>query len=192
MGNAYSFLGQKEKAIECYQKVIEIKPDDDKAWNNMGNATDDLGQKEKAIEYYQKAIEIKPDYEAAWNNMGNRLLRPRPTGKSHRVLPKGHRNQAGLCTKPGTIWAVCMTTSAKRKKPSSVTKRPLRSSRTMHEAWYNMGSVYDDLGQKEKAIECYQKAIEIKPDDDEHGTTWAWPTPTLANKEKAIECYQRP
>jgi tetratricopeptide (TPR) repeat protein len=59
MGYAYSNLGDKEKAIECYQKAIDIKPDYHDAYYNMGNAYSNLGDKEKAIECYQKAIDIK-------------------------------------------------------------------------------------------------------------------------------------
>ena len=71
MGIAYSDLGNKEKAIECYEKAIEIKPDYALVFNNMGSTYDAKGNKEKAIECYEKAIEIKPDDALAFNNMGS-------------------------------------------------------------------------------------------------------------------------
>ncbi|MCP3929974.1 MAG: tetratricopeptide repeat protein, partial [Bacteroidetes bacterium] len=38
-----SHKGDKDKAIDCYQKVIDIKPDLHQAFHNMGNAYDDKG-----------------------------------------------------------------------------------------------------------------------------------------------------
>ena len=51
-------LKQFEKAIECYKKALEIKPDEHEAWYNMGNAYGNLKQFEKALESINKAIEI--------------------------------------------------------------------------------------------------------------------------------------
>jgi tetratricopeptide (TPR) repeat protein len=48
MGNAYNDKGENDKAIECYQKAIAIKPDHE-AFNNMGNAYDDKGENDKAM-----------------------------------------------------------------------------------------------------------------------------------------------
>ncbi|MEM7369381.1 MAG: tetratricopeptide repeat protein, partial [Bacteroidota bacterium] len=60
-----------DKAISCYEKAIEIKPDDHQAFYNMGIAYDDKGERDKAISCYEKAIEIKPDLHQAFYNMGN-------------------------------------------------------------------------------------------------------------------------
>jgi tetratricopeptide (TPR) repeat protein len=70
LGDAYDELKNYPKAIEAYQKAIEIKPDKHEAWNNLGNAYNDLKNYQKAIEAYQKAIEIKTHNYSAWNNLG--------------------------------------------------------------------------------------------------------------------------
>ena len=64
---------QKKRAIEvieCYNRAIEIDPNDNKAWYNKGNTLDDLENYKDAIECYNRAIEIDPKYIAAWNNRG--------------------------------------------------------------------------------------------------------------------------
>jgi Tfp pilus assembly protein PilF len=75
MGSAYNDKGDKDKAIECYEKAIEIKPDKHEAFNNMGLAYSNKGDKDKAIECYQKAIEIKPDFHEAYVNLGFYLIK---------------------------------------------------------------------------------------------------------------------
>ena len=63
-------IGNCDKAIECYQKAIELKHDYAVAYNNMGITHGEKGNYDKAIECCQKAIELKPDDAEAYHNMG--------------------------------------------------------------------------------------------------------------------------
>ena len=68
MGNkgiALTKQGKLNEAIECYDKVIEINPEDEKAWNNKGITLAEQEKFNKAIECYNKVIEINPEYEGA-------------------------------------------------------------------------------------------------------------------------------
>ena len=69
-GIAYGDKEKYDKEIECYQKAVEINPEDAKAYYNMGIAYSDKGNYDKAIECYQNAIEIDPLYARAYYNMG--------------------------------------------------------------------------------------------------------------------------
>jgi tetratricopeptide (TPR) repeat protein len=71
-GNQNYHKGEFKKAIEAYEKAIDIKPDEE-AYHNMGIAYIMLNEKvsfEDAIKAYEKAIEINPDYDTAYYNMG--------------------------------------------------------------------------------------------------------------------------
>ncbi len=82
LGNAYSDLGQVEKAIQYYEKALAIAQEigdrrNEGNWlGNLGLAYSDLGQVEKAIQYYEKALAIAQEIgdrrgEGAWlNNLG--------------------------------------------------------------------------------------------------------------------------
>ena len=69
MGDTYDRSGDYGKAIECYQKVIGIDPQNARAWSNMGFNYYELGDLDKAIEYTRKALEIDPSEEAYKNNL---------------------------------------------------------------------------------------------------------------------------
>src|SRR4030042_2298143 len=60
------FYRQREisKAIQAYQKVIELDPTYVEAYNNLGIIYQDIGDFDKALEAYQKAIEY---YQKALN-----------------------------------------------------------------------------------------------------------------------------
>ncbi len=63
-------LKQYREAIQDYDKVIELNPEDAEAYNNRGIAKADLKQYQEAIQDYDKAIELNPEYADAYNNRG--------------------------------------------------------------------------------------------------------------------------
>ena len=73
LGAAAAQIGQLEKAIIAFQRVIIIEPNFADAYYNMGNTLKDLGKLEEAIEAYNKALAIKPNFADAYYNMGNIL-----------------------------------------------------------------------------------------------------------------------
>jgi CHAT domain-containing protein/ribosomal protein S16 len=69
-GHRLNQLGRYEDAIDCYDKAIEIKPDNYKAWGNRGITLHHLERYEDAVASYDKVIEIKPDDYMPWINRG--------------------------------------------------------------------------------------------------------------------------
>lgn len=59
-----------EKAAECFKRIIELDPNNYKAWYNLGIAYYNLNKTEGAIKAYNKAIQLKPDYMYCYYNMG--------------------------------------------------------------------------------------------------------------------------
>jgi len=60
--------GKYEKAIECFDKAIELNPNFAWAYNNRGTAHYYLKEYEKAVEDYNKAIELDPKDTRAYDN----------------------------------------------------------------------------------------------------------------------------
>jgi len=59
------------------------------------------------------------------------------------------------------------------------------------EAWYNMGYIYSEKGEYNKAIKCYKKAIKIKPN---YAEAWYNMGVIYYNKgedNEAIRCYNK-
>jgi tetratricopeptide (TPR) repeat protein len=72
-GNEHSYKKKYFEAIRCYDKALEINPNNVYAWSNKGTAFSNLGKYQKAVEHYDKATELDPNDAYAWNNKGNAL-----------------------------------------------------------------------------------------------------------------------
>ena len=70
IGLTYQVTGKYDKALEQYDKSIELNPDSAVAYNNRGHAKAVLGQHVEAIKDYDKAIRLNPDYALAYLNRG--------------------------------------------------------------------------------------------------------------------------
>ena len=69
-GNFLLMIGQTDRAIEAYSRVIELNSNNPNAYNNRGVAYSARGDFDRTIEDYTRAIELNPDYAVAYNNRG--------------------------------------------------------------------------------------------------------------------------
>ncbi|PKL62241.1 MAG: hypothetical protein CVV31_07220 [Methanomicrobiales archaeon HGW-Methanomicrobiales-2] len=74
--------GNYEKAVQCYDRALEIDPKGADVWNNKGVALDALGRYDEAVQCYDRAPEVDPKHAHAWltKSVGGPVLRPRTGG----------------------------------------------------------------------------------------------------------------
>jgi hypothetical protein len=70
-GDNLNKLGDFEKAVECYDKALNVDLFAVDAWNHKGNSFFKMRQYDKAIESYSKALDIDPTNVDGWNGKGN-------------------------------------------------------------------------------------------------------------------------
>ena len=51
-----------DKAKDCFEAALEIRPDDYLLYNRIGATLANGGRPEEAIHYYQRALELNPTY----------------------------------------------------------------------------------------------------------------------------------
>jgi superkiller protein 3 len=182
-GDKFYDDGTFDKAIECYLKAIKINPHYADAYYNMGVVYGEERDYDQAIECYKKAIEIDQDYVNAYYNMGVAYQKQSYYGFEEEAIE-------------------CYQKAVEIDKDNA-------------DAYYNMGYAYqkiatDNIDEEEieeedddinkypdivknldKAIECYQKAVEIKKDYAKAYHNMGLAYKHKENYDKAIECYQK-
>jgi len=74
LGAAYSRQDEYQKAIQYYQKAIQINPALAKPHYNLGLSYHDLEEYEKAIQYFNKTIQLRPRFPKVYNNLGTTYI----------------------------------------------------------------------------------------------------------------------
>jgi type IV pilus biogenesis/stability protein PilW len=148
------------KAIQAYQKVIELDPGYAEAYNNLGIIYQEAGDLDRALASYQKAIEINPKSEKALNNLGVLLYLKGRYEESIQAFQKAltlnanniesHINLGILFKKQGQV------DRAIESFHRALSINPLHG-----EAHYNIGLLYEQLNEIEIAIGHYQKFVQM-------------------------------
>ena len=151
IGRAYRLKGEYKKAIECYEKALEIRlkitgenhPDTATIYNNIGEAYYYKGEYDRAIEFYKKAVKIRaqtlgemhPDIATSYNDIGMAYFY------------KGEYDKAIECYKK----------AVKIRIHTLGEMHPYTAS-----SYNNIGVAYYGKGEHDKSIEYYQKALKIR------------------------------
>ncbi len=220
LGNAYLILGEYQKAIECYEKGLEIstaigdRPGIASNTRNLGNAYRRLEEYQKAIEYYEKSLEIstaigdRSGIASDNSKLGNAYQCLGEYQKAIKCCEKGLEictaigDRSGIASHTGNLGVVynCL---GEYQKAIEYHEKGLEISTAIGDRSGiaskkgNLGNAYLGLGEYPKAIECYEKALEISTAiGDRSGI--ATNTGNLGNAykcsgeyQKAIEYYEK-
>ena len=66
LGASAAQIGQLDQAVQAFEKMISINPNEASSYYNLGNVLQEQGKLKKAIEAYNKAIALKSDYAEAY------------------------------------------------------------------------------------------------------------------------------
>jgi tetratricopeptide (TPR) repeat protein/S1-C subfamily serine protease len=189
-GNTKFELGQKQAAIEDYDRAIAINPQDAKAYYNRGVTKSDLGQKQAAIEDYDRAIAINPQYAAAYYNRG---VVKSELGQKQAAIEDYDR---AIAINPQDAAAYVNRGNAKSdlgQKQAAIEDydRAIVINPQYAKAYYARGVVKSELGQKQAAIKDYDRAIAINPQYADAYNNRGNAKSELGQKQAAIEDYDR-
>jgi tetratricopeptide (TPR) repeat protein len=148
------------KAIQAYQKVIELDSTYVEAYNNLGIVYQEMGDLDRAFGAYQKSIEINPQYEKGYNNLGiihylkgcheeaTEAFQKALTINSNNI--ESHINLGVLFKKQGQ-WDKAIESYQKALEVNPLHK----------EIHYNIALLYEQMENVELAIGHYRQFIKL-------------------------------
>lgn len=68
-GKKRSLAGDYKRAIQDYNKALQLEPNDGSSFNNRGLAHEKLGELDSAASDYLKALDLMPDRTIPWKNL---------------------------------------------------------------------------------------------------------------------------
>ena len=153
-------LYNEKKAIQYNKKAIEINPKNYLAHISLGFFYDDREQYKQAIQFYKKAIEINPKNELSYTL----LAKIYENKKNYSNAIEFYKKAIEINPKNDTIDLHLERLFIKMSKEYQNKFKKICLKR--YEAYNDIGVTYSDNKEYNKAIEAYQVAIEIDPNND--------------------------
>ncbi|PXF60920.1 MAG: hypothetical protein C4B59_07075 [Candidatus Methanogaster sp.] len=162
-GVAYARLNQHERAIEDYDRAVELNPEDAEAYFNRGNAYARLNQNERAIEDYDRAVELNSEDAEAYFNRGVAYARLNQNERAiedyDRAVELNSEDAEAYFNRGNAYAGLNQHERAIEDYDMAVELNPEYA-----EAYFNRGNAYAGLNQNERAIEDYDMAVELNPE----------------------------
>lgn len=176
-GMVFELIGQKESAKSSYQTAIETDGNYYDALHHMANLlASELD--EKAITYYNAALDVEPNSYEVLRNKGLFYIKMEEYQKSRdefeKILAFDPNNEECYFNIGNTYVASYRDDLDQYSKDTIIDNAILNFEKAAAinpeyiDALYNLGWMYQFRGDKKKAIEYYQKVLEI---DDYHQPT---------------------
>jgi tetratricopeptide (TPR) repeat protein len=161
-GDAAESVGNNSQAETIWQKVLQVEPNNGKAYNNLGNALRRQGKLEEALAAHQKALQLNPNDAEAYVGIGNVL---NAQGKLEEAI--AFHNKA-LQINPNLATAyngLGNALSDQKKLDAAVTayQKAIQLNPNYTYAYNNLGNALSDQKKLDAAVAAYQKAIQINP-----------------------------
>ncbi len=189
-GYSLGNLKRYEEAIQAYDRVLAIDPNNSSAWNNKGCALNSLDRYEEAIQAYDRALAIDPNFILAGNN------------KSYALDALRHYEEAikdfdlALAIAPNDPMAwynkgKALDDLKHYKEAIQAFDRALAIDPNCVLGWNSKGEALSNLKRYEDAIQAYDRALEIDPNNSGAWLNKTSALESLKRYEEAIQAYDR-
>lgn len=160
-------LGQRQLAIQTYQRAIEIAPSDKRLCYNLASAYIGLNDYERAIVYLQKALEIDVAYVKAANKLKEvKDYLARQDAQKYALLVEASEAEDNL---EKELYQAALELYRKDKFKEALQKlEDFEEDVTMVDFYYLKAITLQNLGKRDEGIVQYEMALEL---DDRHFNT---------------------
>ncbi len=188
LGTLESGTGHYAKAIQEFQRVLQVEPTNIAAFSGLGSAQERLKQTDQAEETYRRAISVRPNYWAPYNWLAIIYFQNGQTEKAAEMFRKvtelAPGNQAGFYNLGATDFMLGKWAEAEEMLKRSIAIQPSAA------AYSNLGTVVFYEGHYEESANYFRKAIAFTPKDPQLwgnlADSYKW---SKDEKAKAVPTY---
>jgi tetratricopeptide (TPR) repeat protein/TolB-like protein/tRNA A-37 threonylcarbamoyl transferase component Bud32 len=163
LGDVYRATGKYSESVAELKRALALAPNSDEFYRRLGNVYSDSGNNAQALEAYQKAVKLNPYYWANYNALGkgfhNQADYPNALQAFQQVavlepdLDIGYENVGNMYLQEG-----------KYQESIPYLQKALQI-RPAFSTYSNLGTCYFFLKQYTQAVEMFEKAVALNPND---------------------------
>jgi tetratricopeptide (TPR) repeat protein len=167
--------GEPEQALSAIQRAIALDSSDGDLWRLFGSILLDLGHAEEAVSAYRDALRLEPRKIRSILGLGEAL---RASGRDDEAFD--HYLSAGInLARIGAPWEAI-----------PVLQRAVESRQEDADARNALGSAYMTAGLVEKALQEFQRAVELDPSVIEAWYNMGLAADRLNRTAEALNAYE--
>jgi tetratricopeptide (TPR) repeat protein len=182
-------LGAFDEAVECFRRVIRIRPSAE-AWDNLGLALQHQGLLDQAVESYRRAVAIRPDFARPHANLGSLHWQRGELGPAIATLRRAVELEPGNAAAVFNLGSALQANGQLADALSCfLTARRLDPANVG--VYHQIGLTFWRLNEFDKAAGAFQQAVEKQPT---HTESWHCLGEVLLKLHKypqALTCYRR-
>jgi serine/threonine protein kinase/tetratricopeptide (TPR) repeat protein/TolB-like protein len=165
LGAVYSNTGKNAQAVAELKKALDLAPNSDEAYRNLGDAYSRGGESEEGIAAYQKAVSANA-YN--WLNhiaLGKAYLE---LGDSAKALPEFQKVTEIASDNPVGYMDIGSLYLREGKWSESIPQfQKALALAPDADTYSNLGTAYFFMKNYDQATKMYEKAVEMRPNDEE-------------------------
>jgi len=164
MGNLCYRHGNVIKALEFWNKALEINPKRPDVYRSMALSSMKKGKFADAVAKFRKAMEIQPQLPDVYSNMGHALMMSGQTKEAIKVLEK----EIQISPNSGFAYFLLGQAYLQQKeyeKAKENYEAAIKINPGYTNAYYGIASVYAKLGNRDKAKEYSESFKKLKAEE---------------------------
>ncbi len=190
MGKSYNYKGEYDKALEYFQKAIELNPKNDDAYSGMGVSYYQQKEYDIAIESYQKAIELNPKNDNGYLIIGGSYYNKEEYDRALEYFQKAIELSPKNDNAYGAM-GVYYNNKGEYDKAIEYFQKAIELNPKSYSTYYNIGFAYNNKEEYDSALEYFQKTIELNPKNDSAYIGMGASYHDKGEYDKALESYQK-
>jgi serine/threonine protein kinase/Flp pilus assembly protein TadD len=188
LGSIYVATGKYAEAVTELKRAISLAPGSDEAYRRLGAAYRDSGNYARAIEAFQKAVELNPYFWANHNALGNVYFQSGDYLKASQSFKQVAVLAPDIDAGYENIGDVFLQRGMYQESIPFYQK----SLQFQHFSTYsNLGTSYFLLKQYPNAIEMFEKAVALNPNDTDLMVNLADAYRGAGQQDKARATYEQ-
>jgi tetratricopeptide (TPR) repeat protein len=160
IGISYAESKKPEKAKECFESALSVRPNNTTILYHLGLSNSTLGLHSDAIKNFKKVLANNPEHIEAICELGYCF------GQigHHKEACKCFKKLVSLNPKDEKAWVglgVAHYSSGNLKEAKGCLEKAIQIKKQYGLAWYNLGLVYSGLGYGLESKRCYDEAAKL-------------------------------
>ena len=160
LGTLYAERGELANALKFLKSAAEINPRSHMVQNNLGNIYQMTRRFDEAIVCYQRALTVEPNMPEVYNNLGNIYKNLEQFEEAETYYRRA------ILLRPDFVACYCnlgAVLSKLKNFPEGIENflKAIKLSPSYKQAYEGLGICYAETGEREQAIGCFNRYLEI-------------------------------